>query len=58
MQALRDFLTTDYGLMSAGVILFILGMAAHFVWYVNKHIQEDTARHEQEQRLQQPHGEG
>lgn len=46
MHALTDFLTTDYGLLSAGTILFIIGMASHFVWYVRKHIREDTAKYE------------
>ena len=27
MRALQDFLSTDYGLMSAAVIVFTLGMA-------------------------------
>ena len=46
MQALTDFLTTDYGLMSAAVILFVIGMATHFVWYVTTHVRQDSERHE------------
>lgn len=52
MHALIDFLTTDYGLMSAAVILFMIGMAGYFVWYVGKHIEEDAARHEQDEARQ------
>lgn len=47
MQAWIDFLTTDYGLMSLAVILFILGMAGFFAWYISKHVREDTAHHDQ-----------
>ncbi len=43
MHALRDFLSTDYGLMSAAVIAFMLGMAAFFVRYISRHIKEDAA---------------
>ncbi|WP_085315786.1 DUF3149 domain-containing protein [Derxia lacustris] len=44
MQALSDFLTTDYGLMSAVVIAFCVLGAGFFVNFVRKHIKEDTAR--------------
>lgn len=42
MHALRDFLTTDYGLMSAAVIAFTLGMGVFFSRYISRHIREDT----------------
>jgi len=50
MQALKDFLTTDYGLMSAAVIAFTLLMAGFFINYFSKHIREDTEREEARQR--------
>ena len=43
MHALNDFFTTDYGLMSAVVIAFILGMSVFFIAYFRRHIREDTA---------------
>ena len=46
MQAWINFLTTDYGLMSAGVILFMLGMGGFFARYVSRHVKEDTERHD------------
>ena len=50
MQALRDFFTTDYGLMSAAVIAFVLVMAGYFINYFTKHIREDTEREAARQR--------
>lgn len=44
MHALRDFLTTDYGLLSAAVIAFMLGMAVFFSRYISRHIREDSER--------------
>lgn len=44
MKALVDFFSTDYGLMSAAVILIILGMAAFFVRYFISHMREDEKR--------------
>ena len=49
MKALTDFFTTDYGLLSAAVIVFILGMAVFFVRYFVGHMREDEAR---QRRLQ------
>ena len=46
MQAWINFLTTDYGLMSAGVILFMLGMGGFFARYVSRHVKEVTERHD------------
>ncbi|NML13579.1 DUF3149 domain-containing protein [Azohydromonas caseinilytica] len=45
MHALKDLLTTDYGLMSIAVIVLVLGMGGWYVRYFLRHIQEDTARH-------------
>jgi hypothetical protein len=42
MHALRDFFTTDYGLLSAVVIVFTLGMAVFFQRYISRHIREDA----------------
>ena len=44
MHALRDFFTTDYGLLSAAVLVFTIGMGAFFARYMARHIREDTAR--------------
>lgn len=44
MQAWKDFLTTDYGLLSAAVIAFMLGMVVFFINFFNRHIREDTER--------------
>jgi hypothetical protein len=47
MHAWIDFLTTDYGVLSGLSILAMLLGLGYFVWYVSKHIKEDTARHDQ-----------
>jgi hypothetical protein len=52
MHALNDFFTTDYGLLSAAVIVFTLGMAVFFQRYIARHIREDTERAQREQRTQ------
>ena len=44
MHALRDFFSTDYGLLSAAVIAFMLGMGAFYVRFFLKHMHEDEAR--------------
>lgn len=43
MKALQDFLSTDYGLMSLGVIAFMLGMGVFFVRFFVRHMHEDEA---------------
>jgi len=48
MHALRDFFSTDYGLLSAAVIAFTLGMGVFFSRYMARHIREDTERAERE----------
>lgn len=50
MQALTDFLTTDYGLMSLAGLLFMFGMLGYIAWYVAKHVKQDTERHDREVR--------
>lgn len=42
MHALKDFLSTDYGLMSAVVIAITLGMGVFYARYIMKHIREDA----------------
>ena len=42
MAALKDFFSTDYGLMSAVVIAITLGMGGFYIHYFMKHIREDT----------------
>ena len=44
MHALRDFFSTDYGLLSAAVIVLTLGMGAFYVNYFLSHMREDEAR--------------
>ena len=44
MKALTDFLSTDYGLMSAGVIVFMLGMAAYMAHFFVSHMKADERR--------------
>ena len=48
MHALRDFFSTDYGLMSAAVIAFTLGMGVFFSRYISRHIREDAERAERQ----------
>lgn len=44
MHALKDLFSTDYGLMSIGGIVFMLGMGAFFLRYFLRHMHEDEAR--------------
>ena len=48
MHALKDFLSTDYGLLSAAVIAFTLGMGVWYARYFAKHIREDCERYDRE----------
>lgn len=43
MHALTDFFTTDYGLLSAGSIAFMLVMLGYIFNYVRRHVAEDEA---------------
>ncbi|NDY92319.1 DUF3149 domain-containing protein [Ideonella livida] len=43
MHALRDFLTTDYGLLSLAVIVVTLGMGVFYTRYFIQHIRQDEA---------------
>ena len=42
MHALRDFFSTDYGLMSVASLVITLGMGVFFFRYFMRHIREDT----------------
>lgn len=42
MKMLTDLFSTDYGLMSAAVIAFMLGMAVWFVVFFTRKMDEDT----------------
>jgi hypothetical protein len=44
MHALKDLLTTDYGLMSVAVIVLVLAMGGWYVRYFLHQMQEDAAR--------------
>jgi hypothetical protein len=46
MQAWIDFVTTDYGVLSGVSIAAMLFGLGYFAWYVNKHVKEDTERHD------------
>ena len=44
MHALNDLLTSDVGLLSLAVLLFMLGMGGFYLRYFLKHMHEDEAR--------------
>ncbi len=44
MHALKDFITTDYGLLSLAVIAITLGMGAWYVRFFLRHMEEDARR--------------
>ncbi len=44
MQLLIKLFSTDYGLQSLAVIVFILGMCVWFALYFKSHIDEDTRK--------------
>jgi hypothetical protein len=43
MHALKDLFTSDVGLLSAGVIAFMLGMGVFFVRFFLRHMHDDEA---------------
>jgi len=43
MKALADLFSTDYGLLSVGVIAFTLGMGVFFYRFFSKKMDEDAA---------------
>ena len=44
IQALKELFTTDVGLLSIGVIVFMLGMGGFYLRYFIQHMREDEAR--------------
>jgi hypothetical protein len=44
MHALKDFFLTDYGLMSAIGLAFMLGMGVFYVRFFLRHMHEDEQR--------------
>jgi hypothetical protein len=46
MQAWINFLTTDYGILSLLSIAAMLCGLGYFLYYVSKHVKEDTERHD------------
>ena len=44
MKLLIDLFTTDYGLMSVAVIVFMLGMAVWFRMFFKRHMAEDAKK--------------
>ena len=44
MQLLINLFSTDYGLQSIAVIVFILGMFVWFGLYFKRHIDEDSKK--------------
>ena len=44
MHALKDFISTDYGLLSLAVIAVMLGMGAYYVRFFLRHMEEDARR--------------
>lgn len=45
MQALKELFTTDVGLLSVGVLTFMLGMGVFYLRYFLRHMKEDEVRH-------------
>lgn len=46
---LTDLFTTDIGLLSLAVIVFIIGMAIYLFRYVREHVRLDTEAHRLEE---------
>lgn len=44
MHALKDLFTSDVGLMSLAVLVFMLGMGVFFMRYFVQHMREDGKR--------------
>ena len=42
MKLLTNLLSTDYGLQSIAVIVFVLGMCVWFALYFKRHMDEDA----------------
>ncbi|WMW82093.1 DUF3149 domain-containing protein [Undibacterium cyanobacteriorum] len=48
MKLLSGLLSTDYGLMSLAVILFVIGMAVFFIRYFLRNLEEEAKRDQQQ----------
>lgn len=44
MSVFKDLFTSDVGLLSLAVLLFMLGMAGFYVRYIVRHVREDERR--------------
>jgi hypothetical protein len=44
MKLLSNLLSTDYGLLSIAVIVFVLGMCVWFALYFKRHMDEDAKK--------------
>jgi hypothetical protein len=44
MRALQELLTTDVGLLSLGVIVFMLGMGGFYLYYFLHHMHTDESQ--------------
>lgn len=44
MKALMDFVTTDYGLLSAAVIVGVVGMGVFYIRFFLRNMRADEAR--------------
>jgi hypothetical protein len=44
MKLLTNLLTSDYGLMSLAVIVFVLGMSVWFYAFFKRHMDEDARK--------------
>lgn len=48
MKLWASLFSTDYGLMSIGVILFVIGIAIFFIRYFLKNLDEEAQRDQQQ----------
>jgi hypothetical protein len=46
MQLFKDLFTSDVGLMSLAVIVFMLGMGGYYLHYFLQHMHADEAAHQ------------
>jgi hypothetical protein len=44
MKLLTNLLSTDYGLQSIAVIVFVLGMSVWFALFFKRHMDEDAKK--------------
>lgn len=47
MQLLKELFTTDVGLLSAAVLLFVLVMGGYYIRYFVGHMHADEAKNKQ-----------